>query len=258
MIQSRPRSKSVHWALSWLLMVAVVQACSADVPTTTPVADLRQISGLPTSYVESLEGGLCDFGSPAIACGDHGVSLATSGGSTVWKSFTSVFFKDPNLYGQLGAAGGAVIRRGGLFAMAGEWKPLNCGGMTRNSCSDVATHESTCTSEFNNVIADAVHTAHAFGRVFSKNRADAEICWGPGNQNPGGGCEDTEIYNYPDEPPQEECDGGGGGGGGGGGDGGEGGGPICWSEYWIFEISYDDGETWEFLWEGWIEVCEEP
>lgn len=43
-------------------------------------------------------------------------------------------------------------------------------------------------------------------------------------------------------------------GGSGGGNGGGGGG--CVAEYFVVEISYDGGNTWHTLWEGWGTVCD--
>lgn len=42
----------------------------------------------------------------------------------------------------------------------------------------------------------------------------------------------------------------------GGGTGGTGGNYTCWWDYITLEISYDGGETWQYFWSGWAQVCD--
>ena len=58
-----------------------------------------------------------------------------------------------------------------------------------------------------------------------------------------------DPYDTYDPYGSSTCGGGGGGGGEGGGDAG------CVVEYFVVDISYDGGNTWHTLWEGWGTVC---
>jgi hypothetical protein len=58
-----------------------------------------------------------------------------------------------------------------------------------------------------------------------------------------------DPYDSHDPYGTSNCGSGGGGGEGGGGGGG------CVVQYFVVEISYDGGNTWHTLWEGWGTVC---
>jgi hypothetical protein len=56
---------------------------------------------------------------------------------------------------------------------------------------------------------------------------------------------------HPGEVSLQGCD------GSTGGNSGSGGGRSCWWEWMTVEVSYNGGLTWETLWSGWGQVCEQ-
>jgi len=88
------------------------------------------------------------------------------------------------------------------------------------------------------------------------NRGEIVVCKGrgtallePTGENTGFG-PDATYDPYSNFGDSDGCESEGGSGGSGGGS------ATCWDEYIYVEIAYDDGATWEIIWEGWGQVCE--
>ena len=88
-----------------------------------------------------------------------------------------------------------------------------------------------------------------------ENRGEVVVCRGstayldePAGDSFGSG-PDATYDPYSDVGSGDGCE-------GEGSSGGSGNTATCWNEYIYVEISYDDGATWEIIWEGWAQVCE--
>jgi hypothetical protein len=115
------------------------------------------------------------------------------------------------------------------------------------SCADWNYGDSTCDVEANHFWAKTFHQiVTTDGLSFPASNSGGLKCDPP---PPEEECDDDDD-SYDDEEWATYCENDGGGGGGGGWE------LVCSTEWIKLEISYDGGNTWSTLWEGWGEVCE--
>ena len=173
-----------------------------------------------------------------------------SNGAYTWDLVAGTYTIDPSAIAVVAMQGSGAIARGNSWyeqLIPDEVFLVSCGPrgfpIYEPTCSDWKDGENTCNVEGNRFWAATKHQIVGEAGVVLPASNSGSLKCNPPPPEPSCGEGDDDGREY-------ACEGGGGGGGGSNYE------LVCSTEFISLEISYNGGETWEFLWEGYAEVCE--
>jgi hypothetical protein len=231
-------------------------------PTRPAAEQLRLISTMGPTAGSPVSTLMANPGKPAFSdCDGGGLGCGWAdlmNWGYTWELVAGTYTYDLSILALVSMQGSGAIGRGNSWydqLLPDEVFAVACASarfMDDPSCADWDNGSNTCDVEGNKFWAKTFHEIVTENGIPWPASNSGSLSCEPPPPPPPPGCGGGDDDDDDEEEYAYYCDGDDDGGGGGGG----GWTKVCSTEYIWIEISYDGGETWSTLWEGYAEVCE--